>query len=256
MKQTFGGTNWGNLGHCDGYTSYDYGAVSLTSPKIIEKFSKLFKAIKEDRSIDREKYSEVKLQGQFLRVSPSYSTATPGNLSTTRYTDNEGIAVTPLTTEKEGSFFVVRHADFTSTKSSSYKLKLPTSAGTLTVPQLGGSLSLNGRDSKIHVSDYAVGDDIILYSTAEILTWKKFGDKTVLILYGGPDELHEVAIKGKSAFKVLDGSGVKSENKKNTRVLQWKTSSSRRVVQRESLFIYLLGMFASLLELGNTAYNC
>ncbi|KAL6352317.1 hypothetical protein LRP88_14401 [Fusarium phalaenopsidis] len=220
---TFGGTNWGNLGHCDGYTSYDYGA-----------------AIKEDRSIDREKYSEIKLQGQFLRVSPSYATATPGNLSTSRYTDNEEIAVTPLTTEKEGSFFVVRHTDFTSTESSSYKLKVPTSAGTLTVPQLGGSLSLNGRDSKIHVADYAVGEHTLLYSTAEVLTWKKFGDKAVLILYGGPDELHEVAIKGKSAFKVIEGSGVKSDTKKNAAVLQWKTSSSRRVVQRDSLFIYLL----------------
>ncbi|KAI8674425.1 Beta-galactosidase [Fusarium keratoplasticum] len=223
IYMTFGGTNWGNLGHCDGYTSYDYGA-----------------AIKEDRSIDREKYSEIKLQGQFLRVSPSYATATPGNRSTSRFTDNEDIAVTPLTTEKEGSFFVVRHADFTSTESSSYKLKLPTSAGTLAVPQLGGSLSLNGRDSKIHVADYAVGEHTVLYSTAEVLTWKKFGDKTVLILYGGPDELHEVAITGKSAFKVVEGSGVKSDTKKNANILQWKTSSSRRVVQRDSLFIYLL----------------
>lgn len=181
-----------------------------------------------------------------MRVSPSYATATPGNLSTSKYTDNEAIAVTPLTTEKEGSFFVVRHSDFTSTESSSYKLKLPTSAGTLTVPQLGGSLSLNGRDSKIHVTDYAVGEDTILYSTAEVLTWKKFGDKTVLVLYGGPDELHEVAIKGKSSFKVVEGSGVKSDNKKNVGVLQWKTSSSRRVVQRGSLFVYLLGTFLFL----------
>lgn len=29
MKQIFGGTNWGNLGHPNGYTSYDYGAVSV-----------------------------------------------------------------------------------------------------------------------------------------------------------------------------------------------------------------------------------
>lgn len=227
-----------------------------TNTRQFETVSNFFKAIKEDRSIDREKYSEIKLQGQFLRVSPSYATATPGNLSTSRYTDNEEIAVTPLTTEKEGSFFVVRHADFTSTESSSYKLKLPTSAGTLTVPQLGGSLSLNGRDSKIHVADYAVGEHTILYSTAEALTWKKFGDKTVLILYSGPDELHEVAIKGKSAFKIVEGSGVKSDTKKNASILQWKTSSSRRVVQRDSLFIYLLGTLTLLKEVSKIANTC
>ena len=30
MDQIFGGTNWGNLGHPGGYTSYDYGAVSVS----------------------------------------------------------------------------------------------------------------------------------------------------------------------------------------------------------------------------------
>ncbi|KAM5383782.1 hypothetical protein ACJZ2D_001771 [Fusarium nematophilum] len=230
IYMTFGGTNWGNLGHCDGYTSYDYGA-----------------AIKEDRTITREKYSEIKLQGQFLRVSPAYSSSTPGNLSTSKYTNNEAIAVTPLTGESDDAFFVVRHADYRSTESTSYKLKLPTSAGQLTIPQLGGSLSLHGRDSKIHVVDYAVGDETILYSTAEVFTWKKFGDKTVLVLYGGPGELHEVAVKKTANLKLVEGDGVKFEKKKNAGVLQWKTSSSRRVVQAGSLFIYLLDR--------NSAYN-
>ncbi|KAK7416616.1 hypothetical protein QQX98_005087 [Neonectria punicea] len=223
IYMTFGGTNWGNLGHCDGYTSYDYGS-----------------AIKEDRSVTREKYSEIKLQGQFLRVSPAYAVSTPGTLSTTKYTNNEDIAVTPLTTEDDDAFFVVRHADHTSTESTSYKLKLPTSAGTLTVPQLGGSLSLHGRDSKIHVADYAVGDYTLLYSTAEVFTWKKYADKTVLVLYGGPDELHEVAVKKASKFKVIEGDDLKSSVKKNVGVFQWKTSSTRRVIQTGSLVIYLL----------------
>ncbi|KAF4460997.1 beta-galactosidase [Fusarium albosuccineum] len=230
IYMTFGGTNWGNLGHSDGYTSYDYGA-----------------AIKEDRSIVREKYSEIKLQGHFLRVSPAYSTSTPGNRSTTKYSDNENLAVTPLTTEKDDAFFVVRHNDYRSTDTSSYKLKLPTSAGPLTIPQLGGSLSLHGRDSKIHLADYQVGDYTLLYSTAEVFTWKKFGDKTVLVLYGGPDELHEVSIKGKTNLKLVEGDGVKLDKKNKNGVLQWKTSSTRRVVQSGSLYIYLLDR--------NTAYK-
>ncbi|KAH7120333.1 glycoside hydrolase superfamily [Dactylonectria estremocensis] len=223
IYMTFGGTNWGNLGHCDGYTSYDYGA-----------------AIKEDRSITREKYSEMKLQGHFLRVSPGYAAATPGNLSTTQYSTNANIAITPLKGEDGDAFFVARHNDYTTTDSTSYKLKLPTSAGTITVPQLGGSLSLHGRDSKIHLADYPVGDYELLYSTAEVFTWKKFADKTVLVLYGGPNELHEVAVKKASKFKLVEGEGVKFSVKNKVGVFQWTTSSSRKVAQTGSLVIYLL----------------
>lgn len=48
---------------------------------------------------------------------------------------------------------------------------MPTSIGTLTVPLLGGTLSLNGKDSKIHVVDYTAGSTHIVYSTGEIMTW-------------------------------------------------------------------------------------
>lgn len=61
---------------------------------------------------------------------------------------------------------------FNSTETTTYKLVLDGSSfGNITVPQLGGSLSLNGRDSKIHVSDYDLGGTTLLYSTAEIFTW-------------------------------------------------------------------------------------
>lgn len=185
----------------------------------------------------------MKLQGHFLRVSPGYAASTPGTLSTSQYSTSGDIAITPLTTEDGEAFFVARHADYTSTDSTSYMLKLPTSAGTLTVPQLGGSLSLHGRDSKIHLADYPVGDYNLLYSTAEVFTWKKVSDKTILVLYGGPDELHEVAVKKTSKFRLVEGDGVKFSVKKNVGIFQWTTSSTRRVVQTDSLVIYLLGEF-------------
>ncbi|KAF5675754.1 beta-galactosidase [Fusarium heterosporum] len=223
IYMTWGGTNWGNLGHSDGYTSYDYGA-----------------AIKEDRTINREKYSEIKLQGHFLRVSPAYATAEPSNVTTTKYTDNKKIAVTSLATKKDDAFYVVRHADYRTADSATYKLKVRTSAGPLTIPQLGGSLSLHGRDSKIHVVDYPFGKHQLVYSTAEVFTWKKFHDGTVLVLYGGPDELHEVAVKGQTKLKVIEGDGVKIGKGKDANIFQFKTSSKRRVVQAGSLYIYLL----------------
>ncbi|CAG7555146.1 unnamed protein product [Fusarium equiseti] len=230
IYMTWGGTNWGNLGHSDGYTSYDYGA-----------------AIKEDRSITREKYSEIKLQGQFLAVSPNYAVANPSNVTTSKYTTNKKVAVTALTTKPGDAFYVVRHADYRTTSSASYKLKVKTSAGEVTIPQLGGSLTLHGRDSKIHVVDYPVGKFKLLYSTAEVFTWKDFGDRTVLVVYGGPDEVHEVAVKGGDKGKVVEGDGVKMERKKGVNVLHFKADSKRRVVQFGSLHIYLLDR--------NSAYN-
>lgn len=52
-----------------------------------------------------------------------------------------------------------------------YTLTLPTSSGNLTIPQLGGQLTLDGKDSKIHVVDYTAGSSHLLYSTGEIMTW-------------------------------------------------------------------------------------
>jgi hypothetical protein len=89
--------------------------------------------------------------------------------------------------------------------------------------------------------DYPVGKHRLVYSTAEVFTWKKFHDRTVLVLYGGADELHEVAIKDETKLKVVEGDGVKIEQKNNAGVFQFKTSSKRRVVQAGSLHIYLLG---------------
>ena len=94
IYMTYGGTNWGNLGHPGGYTSYDYGAV-----------------ISEDRTVTREKYSEAKLEANFLQASPAYLTAIPQNNTNANgsYTDNPDIAVTALLgNQTKTNFFVVR----------------------------------------------------------------------------------------------------------------------------------------------------
>jgi len=136
--QIYGGTNWGNLGHPGGYTSYDYGA-----------------AITEERLVTREKYSELKLEANFLRASGSaYLTAVPSNATNGSYVNTDA-----------------RHAAYNTLASTNYKLTVPTSAGNISIPQLSPTLTLNGRDSKIHVTDYDVGGINMLYSSAEIFTW-------------------------------------------------------------------------------------
>lgn len=193
----------------------------------------------------REKYSELKLIGNFAKVSESYLTATPENLTTGVYTDTTDLAVTPLFGNgSSGSFFVLRHSDYSSQESTSYKLKLPTSSGNLTIPQLGGSLTLNGRDSKIHVTDYDVAGTNVLYSTAEVFTWKKFEDKKVLVVYGGAGEHHEIAVSGSTKASVIENSSsdITIKSKGKYVVIAWDASSTRRIVQVGDLQLFLLGM--------------
>lgn len=130
----------------------------------------------------------------------------PGYNTTGIYTDTDAITVTPLFGNKT-NFYVTRQTKYNSLASTLYKLKLQTSAGNITIPQLGGLLSINGRDSKIHVTDYDVGGFNLLYSTAEIFTWAKYGQRTVLVVYGGPDEQHELAVSRTSGATSVEGSG-------------------------------------------------
>lgn len=144
--------------------------------------------------------------------------------------------------ESPSSFYVVRHDLYNSTETTSYSLKISTSKGKMTVPTLGGKLTLFGRDSKVHVTDYNVGGTTLLYSTAEVFTWKKFDSGKVLILYGGPNELHEASIVSSAHPTTVEGKDITiSKSAEGTVVLQWKTSTSRRIIQIGDLSVYILG---------------
>lgn len=227
---TFGGTNWGNLGHPGGYTSYDYAA-----------------AIRESREVDREKYSELKLQANFAKVSPAYLTATRGNASTSSWTTSTDLSVTVGSGEST-KFYFVRHSKYNSLASTSYKLTIPTSAfGNITIPQINGtSLSLNGRDSKVHVSDYDIGGATLVYSTAEIFTWHKYEDKTVLVVYGGPGETHELVL-AVTGLEVLEGE-VQSIATRGYTLLNFKADGVRKVakvgVGNNFIYVYMVGEYS------------
>ncbi|KAJ5706029.1 hypothetical protein N7536_001718 [Penicillium majusculum] len=233
IYMTFGGTNWGNLGYMGGHTSYDYGA-----------------AITEERAIWREKYSEQKLEANFLKVSPAYLTATAHLGLNGTYGAPSSIAVTALLGNgTRTNFYVVRHANFTSTENTQYTLALLTSIGDIEIPQLGGHLTLNGRDSKFHVTDYDVGGINLIYSSAEIFTWAWGpGSTRVLILYGGTGETHEFALSshlGKPT--VLEGEGIKIQQRGSARVVQWHVTPARGIIRVADLEVYLLWR--------NEAYN-
>lgn len=103
-------------------------------------------------------------------MSPAYLVANAGTASNGTYTNNPAIAVTPILSNTT-NFYVIRHSAYNTLDSTDYTLSVSTSNGNATIPQLGGSFTLNGRDSKIHVTDYDIGGIDVLYSSAEVFTW-------------------------------------------------------------------------------------
>ncbi|KAI0456170.1 glycoside hydrolase family 35 protein [Xylaria acuta] len=220
---TFGGTNWGNLGQPGGYTSYDYGA-----------------SIKEDRTITREKYAEAKLMGHFLTSSHAYLDAIPGELTNTSYVSTPKLSTTPIF-GKPTTFYVVRHSAYESLESTPYTFSVPTSIGEVRIPQLGGTLTLNGRDSKIHVTDDDVGGLNLIYSSADIYTHGRTGEKRVLLVYGLEGETHELAFSSKLGSPTVEGGNVKFQKKESAVVVQWQVARSKKVLHYGSnLDVYLL----------------
>lgn len=187
----------------------------------------------------REKYSELKLEANFFKVSKGYLVAIPQNQTNTSYVSTNMITVTPLLTNST-SFWIVRQSNFSSFASTDYSITLPTSAGNISIPAMGGSLVINGRDTKIMVADYMAGSYSILYSSAEVFTWQDYGSKTVLILYGGPNELHEIAFNLGIQPEVLEGQLVGSKTSNDRTTIQWEVSSTRTVLKISNLYVYLV----------------
>ena len=185
-------------------------------------------------------------------MSPAYLTSRPAAVD---------VAGDPLSTEdltvsilkdneSMSRFYFVRHTDYASRAVTPYRINLSTSAGNISVPQLGqASLSLHGRDSKIHVTDYTFGNMTLLYSTAEVFSWSWSGHRTVLLVYGGEGETHELALPKASGMpRVLAGSSPDIDTVGDDLVVQWTVQRSRSILRfRNGLEIYLLWR--------NDAYN-
>jgi beta-galactosidase len=110
------------MGHPEGYTSYDHGA-----------------SIRENRGIDREKYSEAKIQAHFLHASDAFLTGIPQNATTQEFVSTPELQVVPIVANAT-RFYVLRHTDYTSLNQTSYKLSLPTSIGNVTIPKIGAAV--------------------------------------------------------------------------------------------------------------------
>lgn len=175
-----GSTNRGNMGSSFSPTTYDYAA-----------------AIPENRLLTREKYHELELQTTFLKTSPSYLVLTPAHSTNRTYTSSRKITITPLFGEGDEpcNMYVARNTNASSADATTYNLTVPFGSGNITLPQLGGELTMPGRDTRIHVTHYPLGDmpATLAYSTAEIFTWGSTDHHGTIILYVGVGEIHEYA---------------------------------------------------------------
>ncbi|KAI0400807.1 glycoside hydrolase superfamily [Xylaria palmicola] len=184
LYMLFGGTSWGWHAAPVVATSYDY-----SSP------------VSENRKIG-SKYYETKLLTQFTRVARDLSmTDRVGNSSD--YSTNPAITVSELRNPESGArFYVAMHSYSPSGTSETFRLRINTSEGQLTVPQHGGQIAINGHQAKVLVTDFRFGAKKLLYSTAEILTYAVIDGKEVLALWVPTGESGEFTVQGVKSVKV------------------------------------------------------
>ncbi|MFE9751690.1 beta-galactosidase [Saccharothrix saharensis] len=154
---TYGGTSWGWLpSPGQVYTSYDYGA-----------------AISEDRRLT-DKYAVQKELGYFLQaVTPITKTDPAPDVPAS----DPAVTVTQRRNPDTGTrFLVVRHTDVTSTAHTSFTVPIGDDPA---VP-----MTLPGRDSKLLVVDYDLERQRLAYSTSEIMTHLRSGDRDIAVLHG------------------------------------------------------------------------
>ncbi|MGW0881514.1 beta-galactosidase [Streptomyces sp. NPDC002671] len=183
----YGGTSWGWLPSPENvYSSYDYG-----SP------------ISEDRQLT-EKYLVNKRLGYFVQaVTPltntePYTSAAPDNTALSRRDRRNPDTGT--------TFTVVRHKDVNDKAKDTTHLALGSYPS---VPQEPGTaLTIDARDTKTLVADYAMDHQQLRYSTSEIMTHGTFGDRDVALLYGrhGEDGESVLHYDARPDVKVLSGS--------------------------------------------------
>lgn len=190
LYMLFGGTSWGGLPIPIVGTSYDYSAP-----------------ISESRLVG-DKYSETKLLSYFLRAAKDLTKVEHGVNGTTNLTGNPNVFTQHLyNVDNHARFYVTKHTNTTLTSLETFKLKMQTSVGSLTVPQYAPATVINGRQAKILISDFHAGDQNIIYSTAEILAVSIQNGKPLIALWVPTGESGELYLQGVRTGQVAKCAG-------------------------------------------------
>ena len=186
---TYGGTNWGWLADPNAvYTSYDYGAP-----------------INESRQLT-DKYQEFKRLGYMVNSVASLARTDKAEAPAP---SDDALRIDRRVNPDDGTqFFTVRHADTRVKDKDETTLSLKGADGDYPrVPQQG-EISVDGRDAKLLVAGYDLSESQrLVYSTSEIMTHARIGDRDVALLYGREGEAGETVLRyaERPEVTVLDG---------------------------------------------------
>ncbi|KAI9687910.1 MAG: hypothetical protein M1822_001992 [Bathelium mastoideum] len=224
----YGGTNWGQSAAPVVYTSYDYSAP-----------------LRETREV-QDKFRQTKLLGLFVRVSQDL-------LKTYMESNGTGNAVSSVeiwswilrNPDTGAGFYLVQQNDSTSRDPQTFSIFLNTSMGPVTVP----IVQLNGRQSKLAVTDYVFANQTLLYSSAEVLTYGIF-DVPVMVFYLQPGQTGEFAFKSSSVLEFqtfglptnLTSTSSASLSGNFTKYTYTQGNGSSTVKFSNGLLIYLLDL--------------
>ncbi|KAI4731224.1 hypothetical protein E4T49_00989 [Aureobasidium sp. EXF-10728] len=225
LYMAMGATNWGNLAAPVVYTSYDYSAP-----------------MRETRELQLKMF-QTKMIALFTRVSQDL-------LYTNMESNGTGNAVStqdiwtwvlrnPNTT---AGFYVTQHSKSSSRAVTIFSLYLQTSLGSVTVPDV----QLNGRQSKIVVTDYHFGKHTLLYSSVDVLTYGLLDSTTVLVLYLEGGQVGEFALPGDISFKSygntnITASRIKTNGTSSYTKFTYKQSAGTTAIQLSNgALMYLL----------------
>ncbi|CBX90771.1 hypothetical protein IAQ61_002256 [Plenodomus lingam] len=178
LYMAFGGTNWGHSAAPVVYTSYDYAAP-----------------LRETREV-RDKFKHYKLLALFTRVSKDLHNTYMESNGTANAVDNAAIWTWVLKNRESNARFYLAENNRTNTRAvTDFSINVKTSGGDITIPRM----QLNGRQSRWVVTDYALGNDNLLFSSAEVLTYGIF-DRPVVIFYLKEGQTGDFAFKSNNSI--------------------------------------------------------
>ncbi len=183
IYMTFGGTSWGWLAGPVVYTSYDYGA-----------------AISEDRGL-REKAYALKQQGMFVQAAEQVLAEMEKGPELK--TSNARLKVYHNVNPKSGAHILFAvHSPSDAVSDDRGEFELATRDGKYKVP-----MRVSGQDGKLLLASYPMERQHLVYSTSEIQTHFRNGERDIVLLHGRDKEEGETVLRYSSAPQVEVLSG-------------------------------------------------
>lgn len=110
--------------------------------------------------------------------------------------------------DTQARFYLAENNNTRSRAVTDFSISVKTSAGSISIP----NMQLNGRQSRWVVTDYAIGKETLLYSSAEIATYGIF-DRPAVVFYLKEGQSGEFAFKSARQNITFQAYGAKSDIK-------------------------------------------